>query len=194
MNAEKLPAVSVSLQAKPTSSHITLARLGEHIAVSDIVTLRKLVPEDALAIFDLVMRNPDMPTQVAFAKDITKVGDVIPSLQSRSNDALDGRYAIEVQNELVGSIWTFPGYEEGEFGLGYCLDSTSRGGGIVTKSVKKIIEELRLLGARQVYFQIIIGNEDSVAIPRRLGCVPAERLVGTDFPVEQQRWRLQLTD
>lgn len=180
-------------QSGNTFNHTAIVSLlPRNIRISDDLALEKLTPNDVGAIFSMVERNPDIPRQVAFAKDITKLDDVLPSLQSRSNENLDGRYAIMSCNNLVGSIWAFPGSEEREFGIGYCLDSTARGNGYITRAVNRMIEELKLLGASEVYFQIISQNTDSIDIPRSLGCQPAERLIGVDFPVEQQRWRLQL--
>lgn len=193
MSIEKSPAEPSFPEIGTILPQTVLNHLAEHIIVSDSIVLRKLVSEDDQAIFNLIKRNPDIPTQVAFAKDVADVDDVLPSLQQRSNEKLDGRYAILAQNKLVGSIWAFPGSEEHEFGIGYCLDNTARGSGYATEAAKKMIEELKLLGASKVYFQIIIGNDDSSAVPKRLGCEPAEKLIGTDFPVEQQRWRLRLT-
>ncbi|MDB5164739.1 MAG: hypothetical protein JWL89_365 [Candidatus Saccharibacteria bacterium] len=169
-----------------------ISSLPPHFAISDSLALQKHVPSDAEAIFTMLERTPDIPKHVAFAKDITRLDDVLPSLQSRSNEAIDGRYAIMAHYTLVGSVWAFPGSEEREFGIGYCLDHAARGNGYATQAATTMVKQLQLLGANEIYFQIITGNTDSIAIPERLGCKPAEMIIGTDFPVEQQRWRLQL--
>lgn len=154
--------------------------------------MRKTLLEDAVPLFHLVQHNPDIPSHVAWAKNVTTVDEVIPSMQRLSNMVMDGRYVITENSEILGALWAFPGDKAGEFGIGYCLDKAARGKGIASAAVTSMLEMLKTRGASQVYFQIVPSNANSAAIPKRLGCRQAESVMGRDFPVLQQRWRLDL--
>lgn len=167
-----------------------IGALPDQISVSDGLAIRKIMPEDAEALFRLVQDNPDIPQYTAWAKGIDSVEEVVPSLQARSNTSMDGRYVIAVGNQVVGSIWASPGRREAEFGVGYCLDSGARGNGYVSQAITALLEQLKFLGAKHIYFQIVPDNIDSIAVPKRLGFHPAEEVMGVDFPVTQQRWRI----
>lgn len=172
-----------------------VSSLPDHMVLSGVpgnTQIRKTLPEDAVPLFQLVQRNPDIPSHVAWAKNVATADDVIPSMQRLSNMTMDGRYVITEDSEIIGALWAFPGNKTGEFGIGYCLDTAARGKGVVTAAVTSMLEMLKVGGATQVYFQIVPSNTNSSAIPRRLGCWQAESVMGRDFPVLQQRWRLDL--
>lgn len=169
-----------------------LQALPDVIPVSENLYLRRTLPDDDAALFAMLQRNPDIPTHVAWAKDIRTIEEVIPSLQRLSNIHMDGRYVIITNNQVSGAIWTFPGGNDEDFGIGYCLDQSARGRGYVTKAATALLEQLKVLGAHQAYFQVMLTNTGSTAVAQRLGCQPAEVVMGKDFPVQQQRWRLKL--
>lgn len=163
-----------------------------HIIDTPELEVRRTLPEDAEALFSMLKRNPDIPAHVAWAKDVNSESDVIPHIQRLSNETMEGRYTILTEGHLAGNVWVFPGIQDGEFGAGYCLDSTARGKRLIEKTVEALIGELRVRDAKQIYFQIVLGNTRSISVPQKLGCKPAEKIMGKDFPVEQQRWRLSL--
>ncbi len=169
-----------------------LGDLADVIPVSGDLLIKKIRPTEGDVLFALLQQNPDIPAHVAWAKDVAKEEDVIPELQRRSGTQMDGRYAIVAHGQITGAVWTFQGDQKGEFGIGYCLDKASRGRGYITDSVKVMIEQLKTIGAEQVYFQVMSTNAESAAVAQRLGCQPAETVMGVDFPVAQQRWRLSL--
>lgn len=172
----------------------TISSLPDRIAVSNVVALRKTLPSDATALFEMLQRNTDIPKYTAWAKDINSVEEVVPSLQRLSNEVMDGRYVITNKGGIVGAIWAFPGATSREFGVGYCLDKSARGNGYASMAITSLLEQLKLLGASQAYFQIIPSNKASAAIPLGLGGRKAEVVMGKDFPVLQQRWRLSLAE
>jgi RimJ/RimL family protein N-acetyltransferase len=169
-----------------------LGILPVHMAIDGDISLRKVTPEDAADLFTMVERNPDIASATSWARNVRSVTDVLPTLQGLSNEDMDGRYVIEGVEGIVGSVWAFPGRQDGEFGIGYCLDAASRGDGIVTLAVATLIGNLESIGARHIYFQIMQTNADSIAVARRLGCYPAELVQTKEFPVTQQRWRLDI--
>jgi RimJ/RimL family protein N-acetyltransferase len=171
----------------------SLGALPTHIPVAGGLVLRKVLLADAPALFDIIERNPEIKETVAWAAKVESVNDVIPRIRHRSNRTMDGRFVLVSEGKVVGYAGAHPGNQDQEFGLSYLLDKTSRGEGYINRSLTALIEELRIhAGAQHIYSQIIIGNEASASVARRLGFQPAETLIGVDFPVKQQRWRLEL--
>jgi RimJ/RimL family protein N-acetyltransferase len=170
-----------------------LRALPERLDISEKLAIRRVRPADADGLFAVIQDNPDIKKYVAWASKVESVEDVIPRLQHYSNKDMDGRYLITSDEATVGYIGIHPSSNDGEYGIGYCLHKSARGQGYVTDAVAALTEQARdQLGARQIYLQIMLDNEGSNAIPERLGFYWAETVMGVDFPVEQQRWRLDL--
>lgn len=184
----------MSHEHSPETIVTTISTLPPLMIITEELELKKITPADTDDLFRLVQNNPDIPQYTAWAKGIRADHDVIPNLQKYSNATMDGRYIITADDRVVGSIWAFAGSQDGEFGMGYCLDKSARGKGYVTKAATFVINQLKNLGAQEIYFQIIPNNLNSGAVAQRLGFMPAETVVGTDFPVEQKRWRLSLLE
>jgi RimJ/RimL family protein N-acetyltransferase len=173
----------------------SLSELPYCIPATKDLDLRKTEHFDADALYTMLERDPNIKNCVSWARTVTDVTQVIPSMEHLSNSDLDGRYVLAGnRGEVVGALWAFPGEHEKEFGIGYCLDINARGKGYATKAVSTMIDRLDELGAQHIYLQIITTNNESNAIAQRLGFEPAEIVMGADFPVEQQRWRLELTN
>jgi ribosomal-protein-serine acetyltransferase len=171
-----------------------LKALPTHLDISDKLAIRRVKPTDKDELFAILEYNPDIGKYVAWASKVESAEDVVPRLRHYSNEDMDGRYLITSEEKVVGYIGIHPGSGDGEYGIGYCLDKDARGQGYVTDAVAALTEQARTqLGARQVYLQIILENEESNAVPERLGFYRAETVMGVDFPVEQQRWRLDLS-
>ena len=174
-------------------SELLMHRLPDVITVSDDITLNTITYEDSDELFAIIERNSDTRHHVAWASNIVSAADVMPVLQRYSNEQLSGRYALRHHGKVVGYIGMSRGGHHKEYGIGYFLDHEYRGNGIVSTAIKALAQQARdQLGAQQVYLQIKPGNTDSIAVAKRLGFYPAETVVGKDFPVEQQRWRLDL--
>ena len=178
---------------KPNDRIDGLAVLPEQIPVSDNVVLRRIYPEDAEGFSDIIERNPEIRECVAWAKDVHSPEDVLPGLQCFTNDEMLGRFAIDNDGEIIGYAGILPGNQEREYGISYFLDETARGKGYAKRAAAALVYQAETqLEARQIYLQIILGNEASIAVAMSLGFVPAEKVMGKDFPVEQQRYRLEL--
>jgi RimJ/RimL family protein N-acetyltransferase len=169
-----------------------LAALPSTINIADSLYARATTQVDAPALFAMIRDNSDIPSYTAWAKGVATEDDVIPSLQRLSDEEMHGRFILADEGKVIGAIWAFPGSQPAEFGIGYCLDKAVRGKGYATKAVSAMIGQLKGLGAQQIYLQIISSNLASSAIPQRLGFTLAETVMGVDFPVEQQRWRLNV--
>jgi ribosomal-protein-serine acetyltransferase len=173
--------------------HIPLHTLPEYLDITERLALRKVQKTDFQCLFDIIKGNPDISKYVAWASKVHAAEDVVPRLQRYSNEEMDGRFVIIGNGSVVGYIGIHA-RNRGEYGIGYFLDSSARGNGYVTDAASALIEQARQnLQAEQIFMQIIPDNEASSAIPEHLGFHKAETVMGTDFPVEQQRWRLDLT-
>jgi ribosomal-protein-serine acetyltransferase len=170
-----------------------LRTLPEYLGITERLALRKIQETDVQRLFDIIEGNPDIPQYVAWASKVRTAEDVVPSIQRYSNEEMDGRFAIVGDGSVVGYIGIHA-RKRGEYGIGYFLDSSARGNGYVIDAASALIEQAReRLHAEQIFMQIVPGNEASSAIPERLGFYEAETVMGTDFPVEQQRWRLDFS-
>jgi RimJ/RimL family protein N-acetyltransferase len=170
-----------------------LAALPEQIPVTDDVILRRIYPEDAERFSDIIERNPEIRNYVAWAKEVYSSEDVLTRLQRCTNEEMLGRFAIDADEEIVGYAGILPGNQNREYGVSYFLDSSTRGKGYAKRAIAALVDQAATkLEAEHIYSQIIIGNDASAAVVRSLGFLPAEKLIGVDFPVEQQRYRLEL--
>ncbi len=161
--------------------------------VANGLALRKALPTDDKTLFDIIKRNPEITETVAWAATVTAAEDVIPRLRHVSNEAMDGRFVVIEWGQVIGYIGAHPGEQDNEFGVSYALDKAFRGQGYAGQALNTFIQELKeWCGARHIYAQIIIGNEPSEILAERHGFQPTEEVMGVDFPVPQQRWRLDL--
>ncbi len=172
----------------------SLSILPDEILTTDTLKLRKIEPADAADLHAILENNRDIQEHVAWASRTHAPQDVIPALQRYSNEAMDGRFALIADNKIMGYMGISPGDQDDEYGIGYFLDATARGNGHITNAVAALIDQARThLGAKHVYIQIKPYNQESIAVAQSLGFQPAETVMGVDFPVQQQRWRLDFT-
>lgn len=182
-----------ALEAIEPQTRPPLSRLPYCIPITKGLDLRKTERFDADGLHQMLERDPGIKNCVSWAKDVNDVTQVIPSMVRLSNANLDGRYVITTKHgKIVGALWTFPGEREQEFGIGYCLDTDVRGKGYATQAVTAMVNQLKKFDAQYIYLQIITTNDGSNAVAQRLGFKPSETIMGTDFPIAQQRWRLNL--
>lgn len=176
-----------------TDTEADLEDLPDNIAVSEDIELRTIEPNDAEGLAAIIKHNPDIKQHSAWASNVEAVSDVIPILQHYSDEQLSGRYAVWHREQLVGYMGISNGHVPKEYGIGYFLDHQARGHGIATTSLQGLIQQAQTtLGAEHIYLQIKPENADSVGVAKRLGFTAAEIVMGKDFPVPQQRWRIEL--
>lgn len=171
--------------------HGDLADLPNEITILSHVGLRKISAADARALFSIIENNPEIRHFTAWPKEVWALEDTLPRLAAYSNTDFDGRFVIIARDIVVGHIGAFAGQNPHEYGIGYFLDKSARGNGYITMAVSVLVAQLKAhLGAQEIFLQIKPDNPESIAVAKRLGCVEAETVMGVDFPVEQQRWRL----
>lgn len=184
MNREPLPVCD----REPS-----VALLPSVIAVTNKANLVQTTVAHAARLYEIIVQNPDVAEGVAWAATVAAEAEVLPRLRQYSDEQCSGRYTLFENDRIVGHFSIRGGTEPAEYSMGYLLDKSARGRGLAPLSVTALIEQAcTVLDARHFYLQIKPQNEGSMAIAKRLGFYPAETVMGVDFPVEQQRWRLDL--
>lgn len=168
---------------------LEVGELPRIIPVQQDLSLAQFTPKDGSAIYALLERNPDFYNYLAWATKVKSEADVIPSIQAYSNRNMDGRYGIVSPDGIRG--YTGIHKSESDYALSYGLDHAARGHGYVNLALRVLIRMAYVeLHARSFVMQIQPENAASVHVAESLGSVAAEKVMGVDFPVMQQRWRL----
>jgi ribosomal-protein-serine acetyltransferase len=147
----------------------------EHMRVSPVIRLEKINVSMAQVIFDTIKRDQDyLKTWLPFVEFTQKVEDTVLFIQSVSDDEpvlQKAIYSIWVKEEFAGLIgfneidWTNKKTE-----LGYWLAEKMQGKGIITLCAQKLINYAFLkLKLNRIQIKVAVGNERSMAIPKRLG-------------------------
>lgn len=159
------------------------------IPVQQDLSLVQFTPEDSSTIYALLERNPDFYSYLAWATKVRSEADVIPSIQVYSNENMDGRYGIVSPDGVRGYVGIHKSEEE--YALSYGLDHEARGRGYVYLALRALTNvAYKKLYARSFVMQIQPKNTASVRVAESLHAVAAEKVMGFDFPVMQQVWRL----
>jgi RimJ/RimL family protein N-acetyltransferase len=167
-----------------------IAGFPSEFAIDEQTTLRQIVPDDAEALATIVSNNPDTRRYVTWAHQINGPETVVPVLQSRSDERMTGRYAVQSSGVILGYAGVFPGESPIEYGFGYLLDAQARGNGYATKAVSALIgATIERTEKADLYLEIAVYNEPSKAIARRLGFKPAEIVHGPILDLIERRYR-----
>lgn len=147
----------------------------EHIRVSPTIRLEKLKLSMARVIFDTIKRDHNyLKTWLPFVEFTQKVEDTQIFIQSVIDDdefQQKAIYSIWVKEEFAGLIgfndidWTNKKTE-----LGYWLAENMQGMGVITQCAQKLINyAFKKLKLNRIQIKVAVGNEKSMAIPKRLG-------------------------
>jgi len=177
----------------PVERFASLAALPDSLSSDDETLLRRIMPEDAPAFAEIIGKDPNIKKYVTWASLVRESSDVVPALQSRSNDEMVGRYTIMHHGALIGYIGISPGEREDEYGLGYFINESARGKGYAKGAVVAMLGIAKEhLSPKSMYLQISPENEPSVAIASCLGFQPAETLWDEDLGMREQMFRLEI--
>ncbi|WP_037270696.1 GNAT family N-acetyltransferase [Ruminococcus flavefaciens] len=78
-------------------------------------------------------------------------------------------YAVRDEGELCGYIGMKPEKDERFFLSKLYLRSDKRGNGIASKMLKKVFEEARACGKKQVYLTVNKHNDHAIAVYKKVG-------------------------
>jgi len=142
---------------------------------SDNITLRQLGKIDAPSLFALTDKNRGYLRQFLPWLDRTKTAAdtewFITNSLKGAKEKKCADYGIYYQDELVGAIgFHSMDYENKKTTIGYWLDKEHQGKGIMTRSVKILINfAFTELGLNRIQINCAPENTKSSAIPKRLG-------------------------
>lgn len=160
------------------------------IKVDDEIRLIQLGGENAGALFSLVNRNREYLLQwfhehYVYRDQETVWEDISPDGVMRTHSPSTFQLGIWYRGEIVGVISFYPGAQGATYFIGYWIGEIYQGKGIVTRSVKALIDDLFALAwVMKIEIHCAVLNTKSQAIPRKLGFYEgatihdAERLQG----------------
>jgi ribosomal-protein-serine acetyltransferase len=147
----------------------------EYLLVKDTIHLELLKNDHARQIFDAIDQNRSfLRIWLPFVDYTRKRSDTelfIKQMTKNLKKNQDYIYTIWVQGifaGLVGFKDTDPVNNKTE--IGYWLVESMQGKGIITLSVKKLVDfAFRNLDRNRIQIKVARGNEKSAAIPKRIG-------------------------
>ena len=147
-------------------------RSPEHIDLGEGASIRLLVPEDALVVFETVDRNRERlrpwlgwvdrtlgPTDTRAFIDLT--------IETHGREFA---YGIYVDSSFVGAIGLHTDPEHRSAMIGYWIDDEHEGRGLVTKASRALVDvAFRDLAMHRVWLTADPMNTRSCAVAERLG-------------------------
>lgn len=147
--------------------------------------LRSWQPTDAASLLSLLESNatrlaPWLPAHVADPAPLPQLAERLAGYASDFEHHRAYRYALIAldRTRLIGGVQLFPRADSGRVPLsegdrvelGYWLDASATGHGLVTEAARALLDVAREL-PRMMHAEIHCdaGNERSAAVPRRLG-------------------------
>jgi len=130
-----------------------------------VIALRRLGVDDAELLHRMLQRNAAHLTQRGdFADEVALNRDEV---RERLSDGIV-RFVIEEDAQPVGHVALVP-VDPPHWTLGYWVDGDHVGRGVCTEAVRLALDEVRSLGAVDLYAGVTHGNEPSMAVLRKLG-------------------------
>ncbi len=165
------------------------------ITVRAGLVMRPLELSDGEQLLKVLDHDPAIRKRASVAARLHSLGDVEREVAAIAAD--DGliRYAVHSDDEVVGliSLWRDDGFfgqqpEVDSYGFGYFLDPNSRGQGIITASLKSIMDTVRdVLPVRSFIAFCEDDNPESFAVLTRLGFERTDEVYGEPNTGWQER-------
>lgn len=148
--------------------------LHESLPVDESVSLRALAPEDAEALFDLVVDNREYLAKfLPWAHDVRTINDSREFIAGVANNRATGEefgFGIIVDGAVVGHTSLMHLKDGKTPEIGYWIAQAHSGKGVVTKSTEALTEfGLGTLGLDRVIIRARPDNLGSNTIPEKLG-------------------------
>ena len=164
----------------------------QEVAVRESVRLTPLSEDHAEPLLETLSADPSIRDRVAVASKIHTKEDVQKEIERYHNDPALIRYSLFVEQQYAGlvSLWNDDGMfgmppDPTAFGFGYFLNPDYRGKGLVTDSIKALME------ATQKNFKVTQfiafcedDNRDSIKLLKKMGFDPE----GEVLPDEKSGW------
>lgn len=130
-----------------------------------MIALRRLSVDDAALLHSMLQANAAHLTQRGDFAD--EVALTLDEVRARLDDAIV-RFAIEDDGEPVGHLALIP-VDPPRWSIGYWVAADHVGRGVCSAAVALAIDEVRALGATDLFAGVTHGNEPSMAVLRKLG-------------------------
>lgn len=151
------------------------------------VTLRELTADDVDAYYELINRNRAHLNQHGnYRFEYDANADDIRGYFENPWDT-NVRLGVWSTEQLIGRVDLNP-IDPPRWVLGYWIDGSFSGRGIVTSACRAAIAYAATLGATEIYAGVTNGNDPSIRVLERLGF---EHIQDMD---DRSRWRLLLID
>lgn len=145
------------------------------IPVRENIELRLLKMEDASVLFNVVRANKEyLGKWLAWVNDDKSVADTEKYIEEslerfEKNEGID--FQIWQGEKMIGGIGVYPfNNVHKKTSLGYWLREESQNHGIMTDSLKKVLDYLfKELGLNRVEISCAVENKKSSALPKKLG-------------------------
>lgn len=145
------------------------------IPVRENIELRLLKMEDASMLFNVVQANKEyLGKWLAWVDDDKSVADTEKYIEEslerfEKNEGID--FQIWQGEKMIGGIGAYPiNNVHKKTSLGYWLREESQNHGIMTDSLKKVLDYLfKELGLNRVEISCAVENKKSSALPKKLG-------------------------
>ncbi len=147
-------------------------RSPEHIDLGDGASIRLLVPEDALVVFETVDRNRErLRPWLGWVDRTLGSGDTLAFIDlAIATQGREFAYGIYEGDSFVGAIGLHTDPEHRSATIGYWIDEEHEGRGLVTKASRALIEvAFRDLAMHRVWLTADPTNTRSCAVAERLG-------------------------
>jgi ribosomal-protein-serine acetyltransferase len=146
-----------------------------HRTVAPGIELRLFDYPDTETLFRIVDRNREYLREwlpwVDRTWGLADIHEFIARVRTQFENNQGPQCGIWIEGELAGGIGCHPiDYNNRNCSIGYWIDETRRGRGIVTRCCADMLDYLfGVLGLHRVVIQCGTGNHRSCAIPQRLG-------------------------
>lgn len=147
-------------------------RSPQRIDLGDGASIRLLVPEDALVVFETVDRNRErLRPWLAWVDRTLSPGDTRAFIDlTISTQGREFAYGIYVGDSFVGAIGLHTDPEHRSAMIGYWIDEEHEGRGLVTKASRALTEvAFRDLAMHRVWLTADPKNTRSCSVAERLG-------------------------
>jgi RimJ/RimL family protein N-acetyltransferase len=173
------------MSAEETSG---LSRLPEAFPVrddmwgGDIVTARRLTEADALPMYGIIARNPDIKRYFTWPHDVESPEETAAEIARYADGSVAVQYGLVTEENMIGYVSAYHDKDRNgvtdtrNVGIGYFLDGSSRRQGIITSAARAMTLLVETnLKPDSVYLDIAEGNDASLGVADKLGYLATGR-------------------
>jgi len=154
----------------------------QDVTVREGTVLRPMQNSDATGVLQILEADPSIRKRVTVASRMHNEEDVKREVAAYQNEGDHIRYIIHENGTCVGlvSLWRDSGFFGQEakphaYGFGYFLDPTARGRGLITDSIRTLMNVSQACLRIDTFMAFCEDdNTESIAVLKKLGFMPTE--------------------